>query len=114
MEHKADVVGVHYQLPSQDGSTGELFYRQPGEISGLIALVLMGGFNFPDINWEYHTAVTSKSGKFQKFVADNPLSQVLSEPARKDAFLDLLFVNREGLVGDVMVGGHFGHSDPSS
>ena len=25
--------------------------------------------------------------------------------------LDLLFVNGEGLVGDVMVGGHLGHSD---
>jgi len=45
------------------------------------------------------------------FVGDNFLSQVLSEPARKDALLDLLFVNREGLVGDVMVGGCLGHSD---
>ena len=25
--------------------------------------------------------------------------------------LDLLFANREGLVGDAMVGGHLGHSD---
>ena len=41
----------------------------------------------------------------------NFLSQVLSEPTRKDALLDLLFVNREGLVGDVMVGGCLGHSD---
>ena len=46
-----------------------------------------------------------------KFVGDNILSQVLSEPARKDALLDLLLVNREGLVGDVMVGGCLGHSD---
>jgi len=38
------------------------------------------------------------------------LSQVLSEPTRKDALLDWLFENR-GLVGDVMVGGSLGHSD---
>ena len=64
-ENKGDVVvGVYYQSSSQDSSTDELFYRQLGEISGLVALVLMGDLNFPDINWEYHTAVTSKSGKY--------------------------------------------------
>lgn len=34
------------------------------------------------------------------------MSQALSEPTRKDALLDLLFVNRGGLVGgDMVVGG---------
>ncbi|GAB0208399.1 mitochondrial enolase superfamily member 1 [Grus japonensis] len=111
MENKGDVVvGVYYQSFSQDVSTDELFYRQLGEISGSVALVLVGDFNFPDINWEYHTAVMSRSWKFLKFVGDNFLSQVLSESTRKDALLDLLFVNREGLMGDVMVSDCLGHS----
>ena len=38
------------------------------------------------------------------------MSQVLSEPTRKDALLDWLFENR-GLVGDVMVGGYLGYSE---
>ncbi|PKU28826.1 rna-directed dna polymerase from mobile element jockey-like [Limosa lapponica baueri] len=98
MENKGDVVvAVYYQSPSQDDSTDELFYRQFGEISGSVALVLMGDFNFPHINWEYHIAETSRSGKILKFVEDNFLSQVLSEATRKDALLGLLFVNREGL-----------------
>ncbi|PKU44841.1 hypothetical protein llap_4865 [Limosa lapponica baueri] len=63
MEMKADViVGVCYQLPSQDVSTDEFFYKPLEEISGLVDLVLMGDFNFPDFNWEYHLAVMSKSG----------------------------------------------------
>lgn len=66
----------------------------------------MGDFNFPDIYCEYHTAVTSQSGKFLKFV-----SQVFSDPTRKGGLLDLLFVNGEGLMGDVMVGGCLGRSD---
>ncbi|KAK4806138.1 hypothetical protein QYF61_001061 [Mycteria americana] len=112
MENKGDVVvGAYNRSPSQDVSTSELFYRQSGEIPGSVALVLMGDFNFPDINWECHTAVTSRSWKFLEFVGDNFLSQVLGEPTRKDALLDLLFVNGEGLVGDVMVGGCLGHSD---
>jgi len=71
----------------------------------------MEDFNFPDISLEYHTAVTSRSWKFMTFVGDNFLSQVLSEPTRKDVPIGLLFVNREGLVGDAMVGGCLGHSD---
>jgi len=53
---------------SSDVSTVELFYRQLREISGFVALVLMGGFNFPDIKWEYHTAKMSRSWKFSKFI----------------------------------------------
>ena len=35
----------------------------------------------------------------------------MTEPASAGALLDLLFVNREGLVGNVTVGGLLGHSD---
>ncbi|GAB0209549.1 mitochondrial enolase superfamily member 1 [Grus japonensis] len=37
--------------------------------------------------------------------------QLANEPTRGGVSLDLLFTNREGLVGDVVVGGHLGHSD---
>lgn len=37
--------------------------------------------------------------------------QVLREPARKGALLDLLLVSGEGLVGEVMIGGYLDHSD---
>lgn len=42
---------------------------------------------------------------------DNFLTELLKKQAREGAPLDLLFANREGLVGDVMVGGCLGHSD---
>jgi len=44
-------VGVCYCSLSLDDSTDHLFHRQLGEISGLEALVPVGDFNFPDINW---------------------------------------------------------------
>jgi len=44
-------------------------------------------------------------------VEDNFLRQLVSEPTRGGALLDLLFTNREGLVGDVVVGGCLGLSD---
>lgn len=39
------------------------------------------------------------------------LSQLVSEPTRGGTMIDLLFANRDGLVGDVGAGGHLGHSD---
>lgn len=40
----------------------------------------------------------------------NVLKELVREPAEGAALLDLLFVNRERLVGDVIVGGGLGHS----
>ena len=42
---------------------------------------------------------------------DNFLTQLVSEPTREGTPLDLLFENKEGLVCDVMAGGHLGHSN---
>ena len=75
------------------------------------ALVLIGNFNSPDVNWAYHTADTNKSRKFLKHVEGNFLIQVLRELTRNGGLLVLLFVNRDGLMGDVMIGGCLGHSD---
>ena len=41
---------------------------------------------------------------------DNFLTQLVNEATKGSALLDLLLVNREGLVGDVKVGCHLGHS----
>ncbi|KAK4806799.1 hypothetical protein QYF61_005595 [Mycteria americana] len=94
-----------------DEETDELFYKQLGEASRSLALVLVGDFNLPDVCWKYNTAERKQSRRFLKCVADNFLTQLVSEPTREGAPLDLLFTNREGLVSDVMVGGCLGQSD---
>ena len=71
----------------------------------------MRDLNFPDDNWEYHTEDINRSRKFLKHTEDHFLVQVLREMTRKGALLDLLFVNREGLMGQVVIGGCLGHSD---
>ncbi|KAK4822905.1 hypothetical protein QYF61_023268 [Mycteria americana] len=110
--NKADiVVGVCYRPPNQDEEADELFYKQLGEASRSLALVLVGDFNLPDVCWKYNTAERKQSRRFLECVADNFLTQLVSEPTREGAPLDLLFTNREGLVSDVMVGGCLGQSD---
>ena len=71
----------------------------------------MGDFNFPDINWDYCTVVMSRSGEFLKSVGANFLAQVLREPIKEDALLDLHFVTREGFAGDATAGGCLGRGN---
>ncbi|KAM9591180.1 uncharacterized protein ACIBXB_006077 isoform 1-T3 [Morphnus guianensis] len=110
--NKADIVlGVCYRPPDQVEETDESFYKRLAVVSESCARVLVGDFNFPDICWKYNTAVSKQSRRFLECVEDNFLTQLVGEPTRGEALLDLLFTNREGLVGDVVVGGRLGLSD---
>ncbi|RMC09666.1 hypothetical protein DUI87_13452 [Hirundo rustica rustica] len=110
--NKADILlGVCYRPPNQEEEVDNLFYKQLGNVSGSSALVLVGDFNLPDICWELNTAEKRQSRKFLECMEDNFLSQMVGEPTRGETMLDLLFVNRDGLVGDVVVGGCLGQSD---
>jgi len=71
----------------------------------------MGDFNFPDICWKYNTTQRKQSKRFLECMEDSFLTQLVREPTRGGALLDLLFTNREGLVGDVKVGDCLGQSD---
>lgn len=110
--NKADIlVGVCYRPPNQDDEDDEFFYKQLADVSKSPALVLAGDFNLLDVCWELHMAEKRQSRRFLECIEDNFLLQLVNEPTRDGALLDLLFTNREGLVGDVVVGGHLGHSD---
>ncbi|GAB0204752.1 hypothetical protein GRJ2_002940800 [Grus japonensis] len=104
--NKADImVGVCYRPAKQDEEADEILYKQLGEVSQSLVLFLVGNFNLPDICWKYNTAERKQSRRFLECVEDNFLTQLVREPARASAPLDLLLANR-GLVGDVMVGSH--------
>ena len=57
----------------------------------------------------YYSSKQSK--RFLERVQDSFLTQLVREPTRGGALLDLLFTNTEGLVGDVKVGDCLGQSD---
>ncbi|RMC14859.1 hypothetical protein DUI87_07035 [Hirundo rustica rustica] len=102
---------VCYRPPNQEEEVDNLSYRQLGNVSGSSALVLVGDFNLPDICWELNTAEKRQSRKFLECMEDKFLSQLVGEPTRGGTMLDLLFANRDGLMGDVVVGGCLGQSD---
>ncbi|KAK4810884.1 hypothetical protein QYF61_013292 [Mycteria americana] len=87
--NKADlVVGVCYRPPNQDEETDELFYKQLGEASRSLALVLVGDFNLPDVCWKYNTAERKQCRRFLECVADNFLTQLTSQRGRRPAWLN--------------------------
>ena len=69
----------------------------------------MGYCKVPDICWIYNTADREPSQRFLECVGDHFLTQLVTQPARGSKIL--LFVNREGLVGDVKAGGRLGQRD---
>jgi len=110
--NKADILlGVCYRPLNQDEEGDEAFYKRLAEVSQLLALVLLGDFNLPDTCWKYNTAERKQSRRFLEYVEDNFLTQLVSEPSRAGASLDMLFTNRERLVRDLVGGGHIGFSD---
>ncbi|RMC05599.1 hypothetical protein DUI87_17684 [Hirundo rustica rustica] len=110
--NKADILlGVCYHPPNQEEEVDNLLYKQLESVSGSSALVLVGDSNLLDICWQLNTAEKRQSRKFLECMEDSFLSQLVGESTRGRTVLDLLFANRDGLVGDVVVGGCFGHSD---
>ena len=110
--NKASIlVGVCYRLPNQNEEMDEEFYRHLANVVKSSALVLMGDFNLPDVFWKCNTSQSKQSRRFLESMEDSFLMQLVSEPARGGAPLDLLFTNREVLVGDVVVRSCFGQSD---
>jgi len=70
-----------------------------------------GDFDHPDISWEDYTARHAQSRRFLQKMDNNFLLQVVEEPTRKGALLDLVLTKKEQLVEDVKAGGRLGCSN---
>ena len=73
--------------------------------------VIMGDYNYPDIDWENNIGVTNSSKEFLECLEDGFLTQHVREPTRGSACLDLIISKDPDLVKDVEVIGQFLNSD---
>jgi hypothetical protein len=109
-----------YRSPNSDGDNNvELFELiQRVTESNVANVVILGDFNFPDINWETGTASNpaSISQTFADTVRDSFLLEKVSKFTRqrgedRPTLLDLVMVNEECLVGDIHHESPLGLSD---
>lgn len=47
--NKVDVVKAYYKTPNQNEEVDKIFYKQMGEVSQSLPLVLLRDFSFPDV-----------------------------------------------------------------
>ena len=78
-----------------------------------IALVL-GDFNYPDIDWGLQHASDDISKKFLDCVHDNFLEQMVHFPTRGGNYLDLVLTNRNSIISNMHSLARLGSSDHES
>ena len=74
-------------------------------------IMLMGDFNYPDIDWSTLQSHTSSGQTFLDSIEDCFLTQHVTEPTRGDSRLDLVFTNEPNMIDKVEVLGKLGNSD---
>lgn len=110
---KSYKIGAFYRPPDQ---SQELDVEMVKEIETACCdkgkdIVIMGDFNFPDIHWDPLCNTDHRSSVFVNCILDNFLSQMVHEPTRHAALLDLILTNEESLVDEVKVDENLGVSD---
>ena len=76
--------------------------------------IIVGDFNFRDINWDLCEAPSALSKKFLSCIEDNLLFQLVEKPTRGKNILDMLLTGNPDIVHSVDVGEKLGASDHCS
>ena len=110
-------LGVFYQAPTVDAETDELIRNEinRGCESSKLPILIVGDFNFPDIEWETRLGNTTQSRQFIECLQDNYLEQLVYESTmgHNGNILDLVLTNSENLVSRLELGETLGSSDHS-
>ena len=89
------LIGVCYRTPTSSvfGPGNDDLLNDLIQEIGSKHHVLMGDFNYPDIDWSLHSCLPTASKDCRAFLDcldDNFLSQHVTVPTRKDSILDLI------------------------
>ena len=103
------LIGVSYRSPTSSVEEDEILFQMVGNVSDK-KLMLMGYFNFGNINWITHEAC-GQSKNFLDCVKDNFLHQHVHQITRGKNILDLVFTSEEHMIEELNVGEPFGTSD---
>lgn len=91
-------MGFCYRLIDQEDQGDESLHRQRGAAS--CSQALTGDFDQPNIYWRNNTAEHRQSRRFPECLDEYFLLQVIEEPVRRDAMVDLILTNKERTGGE--------------
>ena len=103
------LTGLCYRAPSNIKTNDEALYSLISKAS-TENLVLMGDFNFPEINWSVPESL-SEEHSFIKCTNNAYLFQNVLDSTRGKNILDLVLSSEENMIENLEVGEPFGTSD---
>jgi len=106
-------IGVCYRSPNADMSGKDndiLLCDMLAELHSK-PLVLMGDFNFPDVDWSTSYGSSRSSQNFVDSIENGFLTQHVTDGTCNGAVLDLVITSEPDMIDDVSVLGRFGTSN---
>ena len=106
---KKTIIGVIYRSPNSNVTNNEKLFNCIRELSNR-NLVVMGDFNYPNIEWnDLHAS--HDCSEFLNLIMDNFLCQHVNFPTRENNILDLFITSDPNLVSNIQCEGKLGSSD---
>ena len=118
--HQGDrlILCAIYRSPNSDNTNNDKLYSLLEEIQGIKAShkLVIGDFNFPNINWERNCATDRKAEKFMEVIQSLYWTQHVKEPTRVrgadiPSILDLVFTEDENNIELIKYDSPIGKSD---
>jgi len=117
------LVGVVYRSPNASEQQNGQLNKTIGDVmcEGYSHVLIMGDFNYPEINWEMQVSTASAGHSSQEFLTslhDSYLHQHVTEPTHHRAqqranILDLVMTNESGMIHNLRYGEPIGKSHHS-
>ena len=95
------MIGLYYRPPNSQREIDEQLCKEITDNSKKNRVVIVGDFNFPNIDWDSHSIRGLDGEKFVKRIQGEFLIQYVDGPTREGAKRDLLLGNKEGQVTEV-------------
>ena len=108
------LLGVFYRPPKSSRDVEERIAKMILDRSESSRVVVMGDFNFTNIDWNSYSSSTLEGSVFVQCVQEGFLTQYVDRPTRGETTLDLVLGNEPDQVLNLEVGEHFGDSDHNS
>ena len=108
---KKTLMGVMYRPPSNSQDVGQKINQEIEKAykKGNITII-MGDFNM-QVDWENQVGSGSQEKEFMECLRDVFFEQLVSEPTREQAILDLVMCNEADLIRELKVKEPLGSSD---
>eukprot|EP00061_Rhincodon_typus_P000882 g13077.t1 len=108
------MLGLYYRPPNSEHETEVQICGQIMERWRSNRVVVMGDFNFPNIDWDSVSVRGLDGAELVRSTQEGFTEQYVNSPTLEGATLDLVLGNEPSQVVEVSVGNYFGNSDHNS